>query len=81
MATSYNAFRAATTINEAKKAETERPETIECGSNMLAGVEPANIMAAVKTQLAQKCHWQPPVGYLDKNVSDKVLKIVLGCGM
>lgn len=59
---------------------TERPETIECGSNMLAGVEPTKIMTAVKTQLAQKCTWQPPTGYMDKNVSDKVLKIILGYG-
>ena len=59
---------------------TERPETIECGSNMLAGVDPTKIMMAVKTQLAQKNTWQPPAGYLDKNVSDKVLRIVLGYG-
>lgn len=57
---------------------TERPETIECGSNMLVGVEPTKIIAGIKTQLAQKNTWQPPAGYLDKNVSDKVLKIVLG---
>lgn len=66
------------TTNVTIRDVTERPETIECGGNMLVGVNPDDILAGVKTQLAQKTPWQPPAGYLDKNVSAKVLRIVLG---
>ncbi len=57
---------------------TERPETIECGSNILAGVLPNGIESALKVALMEKPCWVPPDGYLDKNVSDKVVKIILG---
>jgi UDP-N-acetylglucosamine 2-epimerase (non-hydrolysing) len=57
---------------------TERPETIECGGNMLSGVEWRSVVAAVKTVLSLKGEWNPPPEYLDPNVSDTVLKILLG---
>lgn len=57
---------------------TERPETIESGSNMLAGVSPELILQAMKIALSEKHKWEPPPEYLDKNVSSKVIKIVLG---
>jgi len=57
---------------------TERPETLECGSNMLSGVEPDAILRCVKTVLAQPCAWRPPVEYLEPNVSSTVVKILLG---
>jgi len=57
---------------------TERPETIECGSNMLAGCEPDAILRCVEAVLAQGRVWQPPTEYLETNVSGKVVKIVLG---
>lgn len=57
---------------------TERPETLECGSNMLSGCEPAVILRCVATVLAQGRDWQPPVEYLETNVAGKVVKIVLG---
>jgi len=57
---------------------TERPETIECGSNMLAGCEPDVILRCVETVLAQGRAWQPPAEYLETDVSSKVVKIVLG---
>jgi UDP-N-acetylglucosamine 2-epimerase (non-hydrolysing) len=57
---------------------TERPETIECGSNMLTSVSPKIIEKAVEIALTEKAQWQPPVGYLDDNVSVKVIKILLG---
>ncbi len=59
---------------------TERPEIIECGSTMLAGVEPKAIIRAVKTTLARKKGWLPPTEYLDDNVSDKIVRIILGVG-
>jgi len=57
---------------------TERPETIECGSNILAGVLPDGMISALKVALMEKPCWVPPDGYLDKNVSAKVVKILLG---
>lgn len=57
---------------------TERPETIEGGSNMLTGVSPDLIAQAIRIVLTEKKDWRPPPEYLDKNVSSKVIKIVLG---
>lgn len=57
---------------------TERPEIIECGSTMLAGIEPRAIISAVNITLTRAGKWQPPADYTDNNVSDKVVKIILG---
>lgn len=57
---------------------TERPETIECGSNILAGAEPRVIERAVATVLDAPRNWTPPPEYLAADVSTTVLKIVLG---
>lgn len=57
---------------------TERPETLECGSNMLAGAEAEDILRCVRTVLAQKKQWVAPPEYLADNVSSTVVKILLG---
>lgn len=57
---------------------TERPETLECGSNVLAGVEHASVDRALRLALAPGTPWTPPAGYTEPNVSTKVAKIVLG---
>ena len=57
---------------------TERPETIECGSNVLAGCEPDVIMRMVRLVTERLPDWQPPSEYLACNVADTVCKIVLG---
>jgi UDP-N-acetylglucosamine 2-epimerase (non-hydrolysing) len=57
---------------------TERPETIECGSNILSGVEVEDVLDCVKTVFHRKPNWIPPKEYLAENVSDTVLKIVSG---
>jgi len=56
---------------------TERPETIEAGSNMLAGVRVDDILRAVAVVLSSEPTWEPPAGYLDLDVAAKVVKIVL----
>ena len=55
---------------------TERPETLEAGSNFLSGGEPASILKGIEvvTSLPPR---RPPKEYLVDNVSDKVVKIVL----
>ena len=57
---------------------TERPETVECGSNMLSGAEPEMILQCARTVLDQKCQWTVPPEYLVERVSNTVSKIVLG---
>jgi UDP-N-acetylglucosamine 2-epimerase (non-hydrolysing) len=57
---------------------TERPETIEVGSNILSGASPDHILRCVKTVLAEPPHWSPPAEYLAENVSEVVAKIVMG---
>jgi UDP-N-acetylglucosamine 2-epimerase (non-hydrolysing) len=57
---------------------TERPETLECGSNILSGGEPENIVRAVELAISQPGSWTPPREYLAENVAQTVSKIVLG---
>ncbi len=57
---------------------TERPETIECGSNMLTGISPDSMLKATETVLTNTYEWVPPTEYLEKNVSSKAVKIILG---
>ncbi len=57
---------------------TERPETIECGSNLLAGVEAERILPAIDLAVRSAGTWTPPAEYLAENVSDIVARIVLG---
>jgi UDP-N-acetylglucosamine 2-epimerase (non-hydrolysing) len=57
---------------------TERPETLEAGSNMLSGSGPDAIIQCVKTVTGVGHTWTPPAEYTISNVSDVVVKIVLG---
>lgn len=57
---------------------TERPETIECGSNILSGTEPQDILRCVQTVLEQKPEWTAPPEYTVPNVSSIVTRIILG---
>lgn len=57
---------------------TERPETLDCGSNMLTGVSPDLIIKALEVVLEKKPEWEPPAEYLANNVSSRVVKIILG---
>jgi UDP-N-acetylglucosamine 2-epimerase (non-hydrolysing) len=57
---------------------TERPETIEAGSNILSGAEPDSILSCVRTVVNRTCDWTPPKEYLVSVVSSTVVKAVLG---
>ncbi|HEV7772195.1 MAG TPA: UDP-N-acetylglucosamine 2-epimerase (non-hydrolyzing) [Conexibacter sp.] len=57
---------------------TERPETLECGSNVLSGVEPEAIARATAAALAGSGDWTPPAEYLATDVSATVARIALG---
>jgi UDP-N-acetylglucosamine 2-epimerase (non-hydrolysing) len=57
---------------------TERPETVECGSNVLAGCDADRIVEAAKLVTETGFEWDIPEGYVDPNVSDKVIRYLLG---
>jgi UDP-N-acetylglucosamine 2-epimerase (non-hydrolysing) len=57
---------------------TERPETIEAGSNILSGSETESILRGVELALSQPANWTAPKEYLAENVSQTVAKIILG---
>ncbi len=57
---------------------TERPETIECGSNILTGADPEIIARAVDIVLNSSTKWTPPTEYVEQHVSTAVANIVLG---
>jgi UDP-N-acetylglucosamine 2-epimerase (non-hydrolysing) len=57
---------------------TERPETVECGSNMLSGVDPDMILQCVRVVLDHKYEWTVPPEYGVEHVSDTVCRILLG---
>jgi len=57
---------------------TERPETIESGSNILSGSDSESILKCVELVINQKMDWETPSEYLRANVSQIVSKIILG---
>jgi UDP-N-acetylglucosamine 2-epimerase (non-hydrolysing) len=57
---------------------TERPETVEAGSNIIAESDPAMITRAVKIAMALPTDWRIPPEYLAVRTSTAVAKIVLG---
>lgn len=56
---------------------TERPETIEAGSNFISGCEPESILRGVKVVTHSGSKWTAPNEYLAENVSDIIVKIIL----
>lgn len=60
------------------RRSTERPETILCGSNILAGVDKSHIVECTKLALQPREPWPIPDGYADPHVSSKVVQFILG---
>ena len=56
---------------------TERPETVECGSNILAGADPASIVNAVRLMTSRKRNWSPPPEYMAPLVAETVCNLLL----
>ncbi len=54
----------------------ERPETIVCGSNLLAGLSQKRIVECTQVALKSQPFWAIPEGYNDLNVSDKVIQFI-----
>lgn len=57
---------------------TERPETLECGSNILSGCGAEEIMRCLRLVLERDGQWNVPVEYQDAHVSNVVVNMLLG---
>jgi UDP-N-acetylglucosamine 2-epimerase (non-hydrolysing) len=57
---------------------TERPETLECGSSILAGIDPDTITDAVRLATRRERDWTPPVEYTTGGVAKTVCGLLLG---
>jgi UDP-N-acetylglucosamine 2-epimerase len=56
---------------------TERPETIECGSNILCGVEdPERMLECVQAVTARACDWISPYAE-DRGVAARIANYLL----
>lgn len=53
---------------------TERPETLDVGSNVLAGTDPSKILLAAKVSVNKKRGWVNPLG--DGNSAKKIVNIL-----
>jgi UDP-N-acetylglucosamine 2-epimerase (non-hydrolysing) len=56
---------------------TERPETIECGSNVLAGCDAESILPLVEIVTSNTPAWNIPPEYLAPDVANTVARILL----
>ncbi|NLT05435.1 MAG: UDP-N-acetylglucosamine 2-epimerase (non-hydrolyzing) [Solirubrobacterales bacterium] len=58
---------------------TERPETVECGSNVLSGVaDPRRMLDCARAMLTAEPAWESPYeGELHRGVADKVAKFIV----
>jgi UDP-N-acetylglucosamine 2-epimerase (non-hydrolysing) len=57
---------------------TERPETIECGSNILSGANADDLQRSLRAALSLGSDWNPPPEYAQSQVARTVVKIMLG---
>lgn len=55
---------------------TERQESLEVGANILGGIAPANILAAVRQSWQNRSHWPNPFG--DGRAAQRIVDVCLG---
>lgn len=53
---------------------TERPETVEVGSNMLAGTEPEGIIRCARSMLVRSNDWKNPFG--DGKAAERIVRVM-----
>ena len=51
---------------------------MECGSNMLSGVDHSKVLDCVNSAVSEPNIWEAPEEYMVKNVSEIIIKIILG---
>lgn len=57
---------------------TERPETLECGSNILSGGNSDSILRCASLAVSGTVNWTPPAEYMADNVANVVANLVIG---
>jgi len=57
---------------------TERPETVDCGSNLLSGSNSDDILRHVRLVTAESSGWRPPPEYTAPLVAEAAARIVTG---
>ncbi|HRU81876.1 MAG TPA: UDP-N-acetylglucosamine 2-epimerase, partial [Candidatus Methanomethylicus sp.] len=57
------------------RENTERPETVAVGANILAGTDPARILAAAGEMLGSRRSWENPYG--DGRASERIVRAML----
>jgi UDP-N-acetylglucosamine 2-epimerase (non-hydrolysing) len=57
---------------------TERPETVECGSNMVSGLNTLDIVSCFDIMSRPNRSWNFPEGYDVTDVSEKIVKLITG---
>jgi len=57
------------------REDTERPETISVGANILAGTDKTKIIECVKGMLTKERSWKNPLG--EGNAAEKIINIIL----
>ncbi|MFC1808143.1 non-hydrolyzing UDP-N-acetylglucosamine 2-epimerase [Candidatus Omnitrophota bacterium] len=57
------------------RENTERPETVDCGSNIIAGIKPEGIIKSASKMIRSKRSWKIPIG--DGRTSERILKILM----
>ncbi|MEM5777294.1 MAG: UDP-N-acetylglucosamine 2-epimerase, partial [Candidatus Aenigmatarchaeota archaeon] len=55
---------------------TERPETVEVGANIVAGTDPERIMECAKLMLGKRRDWENPFG--DGTSGRRIVNIITG---
>ena len=66
------------TPNVTVRDVTERPETLEAGSNVLSGANPGRMAEAASLVTKTTRNWIPPTEYMVDNVAETVLRLLLG---
>lgn len=56
---------------------TERPETLECGTNIITGCDQKQILKMMEMILSTDTQKRAPIEYLEKNVSENMVNILL----
>lgn len=56
------------------RENTERPETVEVGSNILGGTDPERIISSVKQMLKKETRWNNPFG--DGMAAERIIKTI-----
>ncbi|KXA91409.1 UDP-N-acetylglucosamine 2-epimerase [candidate division MSBL1 archaeon SCGC-AAA259A05] len=55
------------------RENTERPETVEVGSNIVAGLEPSEVLKATEEMLSRERNWKNPFG--EGTAAENIVKI------